>query len=512
MTGNQPIELPNTTAIIFFLIFIGITIGITWWAARRTKSTEEYFAAGRQLTALQNGFALAGDFTAAAGFLGIVGFISLAGFDGLVYAMSSIVGWPLMLFLFAGPLRRLGTYTFADALAFRLNAPYVRLFAGINSLVFILLFLIVQMVGAGNIVQLMFGLPYNIAIVTIGIIMIGYAFFGGMLAATWVQIIKGLLMLIAAVTMLGLALASFHFNPLEMLSAVAAKNGPAVLAPGGGFPNGWETISIGIGALCGLASQPHVLMRVFTVPDARRARASVFCAATIVGLFSAISGLLGFAAMLFVGPAAIKAADPGGNMALPLLAATLGGNGFLGFVAAVSFATILAVVVGLIITGSATLSHDLWGGFIRRGKVSGREQLTVARFATIIICVIAMLLGIAFKGQNLAFIGTLTIAVAGSANFPTLFLAIFWRRLTVVGAIAGMLTGLLSSLLLLYLSPLVQVAILHHAEAIIGLRNPGIISIPLAFLVSISVSLLTFSPKDAARYEEVSKILHGAAS
>lgn len=512
MTAGRPIELPNATAIAFFILFIAITIAITWWAAHRTRSTEEYFAAGRRLTAWQNGFALAGDFTAAAGFLGIVGFISLSGFDGLVYAMSSIVGWPLMLFVFAGPLRKLGTYTFADALAFRLNAPYVRLFAAINSLVFILLFLIVQMVGAGNLVQLMFGLPYDIAIVVIGVIMISYAFFGGMLAASWVQIIKGMLMLTAAVTMLILGLAAFHFNPLEMLSAVAAKDGSAVLAPGGGFPNGWEVVSIGIGALCGLASQPHVLMRVFTVADARTARASMFCAATIVSVFSVISGLLGFIAMLLVGPVAIRAADPGGNLALPLLAATLGGTAFLGFVAAVSFATILAVVAGLIITGSATLSHDLWGGFVRRGKISGPEQLTVARVATVVICVIAMLLGIGFKGQNLAFIGTLTIAVAGSANFPTLLLAIFWRRLTVAGAIAGMLTGLLSSLLLLYLSPLVQVALLHHAQAIIGLRNPGIISIPLAFLVSIGVSLATFTRKDADRYAEVERLLEGVVS
>jgi len=492
MSGTAAVDLPNATAITFFFLFIAITLAITWWAARRTKTTEEYFAAGRRLTAWQNGLALAGDFTAAAGFLGITGLISLVGFDGLVYVLAALAGWPLLLFLFAEPLRKLGKYTVADALAHCLNSTTVRAIVGLCSLVYILLFLIVQLVGAGNVIRLMFGLSYRDAVIVIGAIMMCYALFGGMLGATWVQIIKAVLMLIAAAVTIILSLSYFDFSFVTLFEQVSAKAGAAMLAPGKGFPTSWEVVSTALAALCGLANQPHVLMRVFTVPDARTARRSVFYATTLIAIFSVMTAVLGFAAAVIIGQGAIRAADPGGNMAFPLLSAAVGGTAFLGFVAAVSFATILAAVVGLVINGSATLAHDFWGGLIRRKQVvSAREQLILARVATVLLCVVATILGIAFQGQNVAFLGVLTLAVAGSTNFPTLFLAIFWRRLTVPGAVVGMLTGLIASLTLLYLSPLVQVDLLHNAHGMINLRNPGLISIPLAFFANIAVSLVT---------------------
>lgn len=502
----------NPAAIILFLAFVALTMVVTRWASRRTRTAEDFLAAGHAVSAKQNGMALAGDFVAAAGFLGIAGFVSLSGFDGLIYAIGGVIGWPIMMFLLAEPLRNMGQYTFADVLAFRTGNSSIRVIAALNGLVIVVIYLIMQMVGAGTLVGLLFGLPYAVSVVAIGALMLVYVLFGGMLATTWVQIIKAFLMMLAAFLLLGMSLMAFGFEPTAMLRGAVARGGAGVLAPGRAISGPMEALSVALGLALGVASLPHVLMRFYTVPDARAARRSLFLATSVITLFLLMTFMLGFAAMAIVGPEAIRAADRGGNMALPLLAQAVGGAPLLGFVAAVSFATILAVVAGLVIAGAASLSHDLWSKVIRQGKATPAEQLRVARFASVAICVLAVLLGLAFQGQNIAYLVGLSTAVAASANFPALVLAIFWPRLTAVGAGAGMLMGLLSSILLIVLSPLVQVDMLGHGAAVIELRNPAIVSVPLAFLTTILVSLLTTRSDDRRRYAEMERrILAGEA-
>ena len=496
---------PDPVAIVFFFLFVAVSLGITIWAARRTRSTDEYFAAGRRISGAQNGFAIAGDFIAAAGFLGIGGFISLAGFDGLLYSIGGAIAWPVTLFLLAEPMRNLGKYTVADVLAYRLDSNAARAISAVGSLAVVFMYLILQMVGAGNLVHLLFGLSYESAVIVVGVIMMVYVLFGGMIATTWVQIIKAVLMMFAACGLAALVLSSFGFSPAAVFRAAAARNGPAVLAPGNGIANPIEAISLGLGLVFGVASLPHVLMRFFTVPDARTARKSLFYATTIISCFQLLMFVIGFGAMALVGSDLIRSVDRGGNMAIPLLAEAVGGTAFLGFVAAVAFATLLAVVSGLVITGSATLSHDLWVNVVRRGKASPGEQLAVAKGATVLLCLLSLVFGIMFKGQNIAFLVGLSTAVAASCNFPVLVLAIFWRRLTTAGAIAGMLAGLLASLVLIYLSPLIQVDILKNAAPVITLRNPGIISIPLAFMAAILVSLVTRTQENPERYAQIQR-------
>lgn len=495
----------NLAAVGLFLLFIATTLLVTWWAARRTHSTEDYLAAGRSISTGQNGLALAGDFIAAAGFLGIAGVVSLSGFDGLIYAIGGVVGWPIMMFLLAEPLRNLGRYTFADVLAYRTGGAGIRSIAAVTGLIVVMIYLIMQMVGAGTLVQLLFGLPYRTAVVVIGGLMLVYVLFGGMLATTWVQIINACLMILAAAIMLFLALSQYGFDIPALLRAAAARGGPAVLVPGRAISGPFEAVSVALGLALGVASLPHVLMRFYTVPDARTARRSLFVATTIVTVFLGSTFLLGFSAMALVGPEAIRAADRGGNMALPLLAEAVGGSALLGFVCAVSFATILAVVAGLVISGAAALSHDLWTNVVRRGSATPQEQLLVARIASAALCAVAIVLGMLFQGQNIAYLVGLSTAVAASANFPALVLAIFWPRLTGAGASAGMLAGLGLSVLLIVLSPLVQIDLLHNASAIIELRNPAVISVPVAFLVAILTSLLTASPAQQAGYAEVER-------
>jgi len=490
---------------VLFAAFIVLTLGVTWWAAKRTRNTADYLVAGHSVSAGQNGMALAGDFVAAAGFLGISGLVSLSGFDGLIYAVGGAVGWPVMMFLFAEPLRNLGQYTFADVLAYRTGNAGVRAVAALTGLVVVLIYLVMQMVGAGTLVQLLFGLPYDAAVLCIAALMLVYVLFGGMLATTWVQIIKAFLMIAAAVLLLALSFGRFDFSLTGMLREAVERGGVGVLAPGRAISGPVEAVSVAMSLALGVASLPHVLMRFYTVPDARAARRSLFLATTIVTAFLAATFVLGYAAMAIVGPDAIRAVDRGGNMALPLLANAVGGPLLLGFVSAVSFATILAVVSGLVISGSAALSHDLWSNIVRRGRASPGERLMVARGASVLLCLAAVALGLLFHGQNIAYLVGLSTGVAASANFPVLVLAIFWPRLTAAGAMAGLLTGLLGSVVLIVLSPLVQVDVLRHTTAVIELRNPAIISVPLAFLAATAVSLATQTTRQLADYAEVER-------
>jgi cation/acetate symporter len=427
-TAQTTIGQPNAVAMVFFFGFIAITLGITYWAARKTKTTEQFYAAGRSISAGQNGLALAGDYMSAASFLGIAGLVSTTGFDGLIYSTGWLVGWPIVLFLIAEPLRNLGKYTFADVVAFRLRQIPTRIAAAIGTLATVSLYLVAQMVGAGGLIRLMFGLSYETAIIIVGVAMIGYVLFGGMIATTWVQIVKAVLLLGGAMILALLVLARFSFNPLELFAAAADKYGEGVLSPGKLISQPLDAISLGMALMFGTAGLPHILMRFYTVPDARAARKSVFYATGLIGFFYLMTFVLGFGAMVLVGPDAIKAVDAGGNMAAPLLAEFLGGRPFLGFIAAVAFATILAVVAGLTLSGAAALSHDLWVNVVRGGKGDNTEELRVAKIATVILGALAVGLGIAFKGQNVAFMVSLAFAIAASANFPALLLSIFWRR------------------------------------------------------------------------------------
>ena len=503
MTQQTSIGQPNVVAMVFFFIIIAITLSITYWAARRTRTTEHFYAAGRTVSPGQNGLALAGDYMSAASFLGIAGLVSTTGFDGLIYSTGWLVGWPVVLFLIAEPLRNLGRYTFADVVALRLKQAPVRIAAAIGTLATVTFYLIAQMVGAGGLIKLMFGLSYETAIIIVGAAMIAYVLFGGMLATTWVQIVKAVLLLGGAFLLALLVLARFGFNPTALFGAAAAKYGAAVLEPGKLVSNPWDAISLGMALMFGTAGLPHILMRFYTVPDARAARTSVFYATGLIGFFYLLTFVLGFGAMVLVGPDAIKAVDKGGNMAAPLLAELIGGTAFLGFIAAVAFATILAVVAGLALAGASALSHDLWVSVVRRGQASGDEELKVARGATVLLGVAAVVLGITFKGQNVAFMVSLAFAIAASGNFPALLLSIFWPRFSTAGAVSSILTGTFGTLILIWLSPTIQVDVLHHATASFPLKNPALVTIPLSFVVGIAVSLLSASKgaESFARHE-----------
>jgi cation/acetate symporter len=499
---------PNALAISFFLIFIVLSLGITVWASRKTRTAEHFYTAGKSVTAFQNGLALAGDYMSAASFLGIAGLVALSGFDGLIYSIGWLVGWPIVMFLIAEPLRNLGRYTFADVLAARLRQTPIRIAAAIGSLAVIAFYLIAQMVGAGNLIRLLFGLPYEAAVVIVGAVMLAYVLFGGMIATTWVQIVKAVLLLGGATLLALMVLARFGFNPLALFAQASDLYGAGVLSPGRQVTDPIDAVSLGLALMLGTAGLPHILMRFYTVPDARTARTSVGYATAFIGFFYLLTFVLGFGAMVLIGRDAITGIDAGGNMAAPLLAEGVGGTPFLGFISAVAFATILAVVAGLTLSGAATLSHDLWVSVVRGDKADQREQLVVARVATVLLAAVSILLGIAFKGQNVAYMVGLAFAIAASANFPALVLSIFWKRLTTAGAQSSMIVGTVSALLLIYFSPTIQVDILDNSGAWFPLRNPGIVSIPLSFVVAIGVSLLWPVASEARRFAELERQLH----
>ena len=493
---------PTTSAIAFFILFILITLAVTYWAAKRTKTTTEYYAAARRITALQNGLALAGDYMSAASFLGIAGLVALTGFDGMIYATGWLVGWPILMFLIAEPLRNLGKYTFADVLAIRLQNRPIRIASAIGGVLTVLFYAIAQMVGAGNLVKLMFGIPYETAVIIVGAVMLLYVLFGGMIATTWVQIIKACLLLGGVTALMLIALSKFGFSPGNLYAAVAAKYGQSALEPGKLITNPIDAVSLGLALMFGLLGLPHILMRFYTVPDAKEARKSIAWATGFIGYFYCIIPLVGFSASVLVGRDIIQHIDKGGNMAAPLLAELLGGEPFLGFIAAVAFATILAVVAGLTLAGASALSHDIYVNVVKGGHTTEREQVKVARIATFFFGLLAILLGILFKGQNVAFMVGLVFAIACSANFPALLLSITWKRFSTVGATASILVGALLAGGLIVLSPTVWVDVLKHKTAIFPLKNPAIFSMTASFLVAIVVSYL-FPEKEAQkRFDE----------
>ncbi|MGY4312945.1 cation/acetate symporter [Bradyrhizobium sp. JR3.5] len=394
----------STLSIGFFFAFMALTLAITYWAARRTRTTEHFFAAGGQVTPWQNGWALAGDFLSAAALLGIAGIVTSNGFDGMIYSIGWLVGWPIILFLIVEPLRNVGRFTFADVVAYRLRQRPVRLAGAVGTLAVILFYLIAQMVATGSLIKLLFGLPYTWSVVVVGSVMLIYVLFGGMLATTWVQVVKAALLMGGGILLAFLVLTHFEMNPLKLFAAASEKYGTKVLQPGSKVVSGqWDAISLGLGLMFGTAAMPHVLMRAYTVKDAKAARLSILYATGLIGVFHLMVFIIGFGAMVLVGADAVAKAGGGGNMAAPLLALTVGGNAFFGFICAVAFATMLAVVAGLTLSGVATLCHDVWTNVIRNGSASEAEQLKVARVATVMISIFAIFLGIAFEGQNVAF-------------------------------------------------------------------------------------------------------------
>ncbi|MCK8667398.1 cation acetate symporter [Pseudomonas azerbaijanoccidens] len=485
---KQPI---NITAISMFLVFVVTTLGITYWAASKTKSMDDFYTAGGGISGFQNGLALAGDYMSAAALLGVTSMIFFNGFDGVLYSISFFVAWPLLLFLFAERIRNLGRITISDIASFRLDQNRIRTMTAFGSLTVVCFYLVVQMVGAGQLIQLLFGLPYNYAVIAVGLLMAVYVTFGGMVATTWVQIIKAGLLLLGGTLLAFLALSKFGFSfDLLFEKAVAAhRDGERILLPSKLVADPLSLISLALGLVFGTAGLPHILMRFFTVPDAKQARKSVFVATGFIGFFYLIVAVLGLAAIVIVGqdPAFYEGGNlagkliGGGNMPVMHLAKAVGGDLLLGFISAVAFATILAVVSGLTMAGTSAISHDLYVMVVRKGKADARDERRVSRIASVGIGIVAVVLGILFKDQNIAFLVALTFGVAASVNFPILVLSMYWKGLTTRGALIGGIAGLVSAVGLVVLSPAVWVKVLGNTDAIFPYDYPAIISMNVAF-------------------------------
>ncbi|MEG0279389.1 MAG: cation acetate symporter [Morganella sp. (in: enterobacteria)] len=490
---RQPV---NYQAIMMFVAFVGLTLYITYWASKRTRSRADYYTAGGKITGFQNALAIAGDFMSAASFLGISALVYTSGYDGLIYSIGFLIGWPIILFLIAERLRNLGRYTFADVVSYRLKARPIRVLSASGSLVVVALYLIAQMVGAGKLIELLFGLDYMIAVVLVGILMVFYVLFGGMLATTWVQIIKAVLLLAGAsfMALMVMKAVNFNFNTLFKDAVAVHKNGLAIMSPGGLVSDPISALSLGLALMFGTAGLPHIIMRFFTVSDAKEARKSVFYATGFIGYFYILTFIIGFGAILLVSPNpafkdAAGALIGGTNMAAVHLADAVGGNLFLGFISAVAFATILAVVAGLTLAGASAVSHDLYACAIKDGKANERDELKVSKITVIILGIVAIGLGILFEKQNIAFMVGLAFSIAASCNFPIILLSMYWKRLTTRGALAGGWLGLLTAVVLMILGPTIWVGILGHEKAIYPYEYPALFSMTVAFLSSWLVSV-----------------------
>ena len=511
LTGDVEKQAVNIPAIVMFFIFVAGTLYITYWAAKQNKSTKDFYTAGGGISGFRNGLAIAGDYMSAASFLGISAMVYTTGYDGLIYSTGFLVGWPIVLFLIAERLRNLGKFTFADVAAYRLKQKPVRLFAASGTLLVVIIYLIAQMVGAGKLIELLFGLDYMYAVIIVGVLMVLYVLFGGMLATTWVQIIKAVMLLSGATFMAIMVLKMANFSPEVMFTKaveVHAK-GDAIMQPGGLVKNPIDALSLGLALMFGTAGLPHILMRFFTVKDAKQARKSVFVATGFIGYFYILTFIIGFGAIMLLinNPnffhEVMKDGKPvmeligGTNMAAVHLSTAVGGDLFMGFISAVAFATILAVVAGLTLSGASAVSHDLYATVFRKGQATQAEEMKVSRMTTLALGVLAIILGIAFENQNVAFMVGLAFALAASGNFPILVLSMFWKGLTTRGAVVGGFSGLLVAALLIILGPTVWVSVLHHETPIFPYGNPAIFTIPLAFIVAWIVSVTDNSAQAA---------------
>ena len=523
--GEAAKQATNWIAIIMFTAFVVATLGITKWAAGRTKSAADFYTAGGGITGFQNGLAIAGDYMSAASFLGISAAVMATGYDGLIYSIGFLVGWPIITFLMAERLRNLGKFTFADVAGYRFKQAPIRAFAASGTLVVVAFYLIAQMVGAGALIKLLFGLEYWMAVVIVGALMMVYVLFGGMTATTWVQIIKAVLLLLGVSFMAFMVLAQYGFSPealfakgVEVKTQLglnagkspedAAKAGLSIMGPGGFIKDPISAISFGMALMFGTAGLPHILMRFFTVPDAKEARKSVFWATTWIGYFYVLIFIIGFGAITLVltnpefanvTTGVINGGAGAANMAAVLVAKAVGGNIFFGFISAVAFATILAVVAGLTLSGASAVSHDLYATVIKKGKANSADELKVSRMTTLALGVIAVILGIAFEKQNIAFMVSLAFAIAASANFPVLFLSVLWKDCTTKGAVIGGFLGLISSVALTVVSPSVWEATLGNPKgsAWFPYSSPALFSMTIGFVGVWLFSVLDRSPQAA---------------
>ena len=508
--GETAKQSTNWTAIIMFGVFVLATLWITKWAASKTKSAADFYTAGGGITGFQNGLAIAGDYMSAASFLGISAAVMASGYDGLIYSIGFLVGWPVITFLMAERLRNLGKFTFADVAGYRFKQGPIRAFAACGTLVVVAFYLIAQMVGAGQLIKLLFGLDYIFAVIIVGVLMMVYVLFGGMTATTWVQIIKACLLLSGVTFMAFMVLLKYGFSPealfrhaVEVKSQIAvnggatadaaAKTGLAIMGPGGFIKDPISAISFGMALMFGTAGLPHVLMRFFTVPNAKEARKSVAWATTWIGYFYVLIFIIGFGAITLVltdpvladtTKGVIKGGAGTANMAAVLVAEVVGGDVFFGFISAVAFATILAVVAGLTLSGASAVSHDLYATVFKNGNADSASELKVSRITTLALGVIAVLLGIMFEKQNIAFMVSLAFAIAASANFPVLFLSIMWKNMTTKGAVIGGFLGLISSVLLTIVSPSVWEAVLGNPKgsALFPYTSPALFSMTIGFV------------------------------
>ncbi|MFC3847449.1 cation acetate symporter [Helicobacter baculiformis] len=492
----------NPIAVSMFILFVLSTLCITYFSSKKSQSASGFYTAGGSITGLQNGIAIAGDFMSAASFLGITALVFTNGFDGLIYSVGFLVGWPIILFLIAEKFRNLGKFTFADITAYRLEVKPIRVISAISALSVVIFYLIAQMVGAGQLIQLLFGLPYSVAVILVGILMICYVAFGGMHATTWVQIIKAILLLFGASFMAVMILYLTKFD-LSYYFAQAIKHHPkgeAIMAPGTFLPNTTAAISLGLALMFGTAGLPHILMRFFTVKDAKEARKSVFYATGFIGYFYILTFIIGFGAIAllyahpqFVGPDGVYNGVK--NMVAINLAGVVGGDVFLGFISAVAFATILAVVSGLAISGAGAISHDLFVHAFKGGVCDPKLEMRVTKGATIGLGVLAIVLGLVFENQNVAFMVGLAFGIAASVNFPILFLSIYWKNLTTRGAFWGGLIGWLAVITMVLLSPSMWVKSFGHAHAIFPYDHPALFSMPLTFILIYLISKADKSPR-----------------
>ena len=511
MDASGAKQATNWHAIIMFLIFVAMTMGITYWAAGRTKSTADFYTAGGGITGFQNGLAIAGDYMSAATLLGLTAMAYTSGYDAYIYMLAFFAGWPIILFLMAERLRNLGRFTFADITSYRLDQGKVRTMAAISSLVVVVFYLIAQMVGAGQLIKLLFGLDYNIAIFVVGILMMVYVTLGGMVATTWVQIIKACMLLFGGTLTLLLAYWQFGFSLTTLLEKVEAvhKLGPKLMAPGSLLADPITAISLGLGLMFGTAGLPHILMRFFTVGNAKEARKSVLYASGFVGFFFHVIFLMGLCAVIIVGqnPEFFEGGVVGGkiigggNMVAMHLAKAVGGNMLLGVLAAVAFATILAVVSGLALAGASAISHDIYARVIRKGQATEKEEIRVSRFATIGLGMLAIVLGILFEKMNIAFMVGLAFGVAAAANFPVLILSMYWKGLTTRGALWGGYGGVISAVLFVLFSKSVWVDVLGNKAALFPYTQPALFAMPIAFIFAYIFSKSDTGPRSKLEKE-----------
>ena len=514
LSGEAQRQAVNPVAIIMFLLFVVATLLVSYWASKRTTNSQDFYTAGGQITGVQNGVAIAGDYMSAASFLGITGLVFLGGFDGLVFALGGLAGWPIMVFLLAKRVRNLGSYTFIDVVSMRLDRTKIRLMTIVSTLVIVILYLIAQMVGAGKLIQLLFGLPYELSIIAISTLVLAYVTFGGMLATTWIQIIKAALLLVGMTIIAFMILLKFGFS-LEQLFTVAAEQHPkgmAVLAPGLLYKDPIQVLTILVSMLFGTLGLPHILMRLFTVPNMHEAKKSAFYASLCVGYFylALIIVSFGAVALLSGNPDYQDASGKlfgGNNMTAIHVTTAVGGDLLTGFIAAISFATILAVVAGLTVAGAAAISHDLYAEVLCKGKPDPKRELQLTRITTLAIGAIAVLLGILFQNENVAFIATMPMVVSASVNFPVLLLSLFWSGLTTKGAILGALVGLASSIVLIIVGPQVWVSVLGFKEALFPYDYPALFTLPLALLTAWLVSKTDRSMRASEDRQNYHKLL-----